>query len=125
MALIKGVNCDCGAQAYIYYMIDGGKYYCGECFQGKHIKNLSVALRQINNQKNTIDVQAQTLNEQAERIGSLEAENKILKEKLASKKKLLVCKLNPVPICECGKLAGYNVLGIYYCPECVTKVIKL
>lgn len=63
--------CDCGAQAYIYYMIDGGKYYCGECFQGKYIKNLGVALQQIKNQKNTIDVQTQTLNEQSVEIAQL------------------------------------------------------
>jgi len=30
--------CDCGAIAYIHYQIDGGKYYCGECFKRNVIK---------------------------------------------------------------------------------------
>ncbi len=38
---------------------------------GKYIKNLGVALKQIQNQKNTIDLQTQTLNEQAIEIAQL------------------------------------------------------
>lgn len=55
----------------------------------------------------------------------VKTENERLEDKLASKEKLLVSKLSPAPTCKCGKLAGYNVLGTYYCSDCVTKVIKL
>jgi len=30
--------CNCGAIAYIHYQIDGGKYYCGQCFKRDVIK---------------------------------------------------------------------------------------
>lgn len=30
--------CNCGAPAYIHYMINDGKYYCGHCFKKEVIK---------------------------------------------------------------------------------------